>query len=115
LRATVRELFEHIAYKQAVREWRDSQRKDPFGDDDITPIYRSDEEAQKLVDTPVWTGDPELDAIEARETDPLKMGNLVEEYNEWIQQKKASAARRARKAPVSAPTGSRKSKRKHRG
>ena len=74
----MREALEWIAAANAVEELANEARKKQereqakykLGDTEVT--VRSDEEAQKLADTPHLTGDPEWDAIELAATDPSR-------------------------------------------
>ena len=96
LRLTTREALEHIAIKQALEEWKKKQRS---GADPDAPHHQYDtsEEAQSVADSPHWTGDAELDAIEAEETDPTRSGNLLDEFREWQQMKLGAVKKPKRK------------------
>lgn len=98
-RLTRREVLEQLALAQVIRDWREAQRKGHAGTpDNPSRSYQTDKEAQKLADTPHYTGDPEFDAVEAQETDPTKGGNLLDEYREWMEDKRRRAAGLKRKA-----------------
>jgi hypothetical protein len=56
---------------QALSEYRKNLQNDDEDVDDYdkgSKRIRTDEEARRIADTPVLTGDPELDAIELAET-----------------------------------------------
>ena len=87
---TVREAMEQILLHQALTEWRAEQRGSRRLDDDSPQAsYRTDEEAQRIASTPHWTGDPELDAIEAEETSSTKDDDIdfLKEYQDWMRGK----------------------------
>lgn len=86
-RLTVREAMEQILLHQALVEWRGEQRGRSVDDDTPQASVRTDEEAQKIASSPHWTGDPELDAIEAEETSHDRDVDFLKEYQDWIRGK----------------------------
>jgi hypothetical protein len=75
---TVREALEFIHASVALAEVTEDARKElakkrvrsKLGDTEVE--VRTDEEARKLADTPLLTGNPEWDAIELAATDPSR-------------------------------------------
>lgn len=88
---TAREALEQLQLAQAVKDWKKGRRSTD------EKSWQADEKSALIADTPHWTGDPELDAIEAQETNPAKGGNLIKEYEEWQREKRRRAGSRKSK------------------
>jgi hypothetical protein len=71
LSLTLREAAEQVFGMQAL-ERITAERSKVRDPDDPEFIDRNDDEARLIADTPHLTGDPEWDALELAETDPLR-------------------------------------------
>lgn len=85
LALTPREAVEEITLYQAMMEYRAKVSESYKNHDENNPYveHNTDEDAREAADTPIDTGDPELDAIEAAETDPDRDVNWLEEYKRY--------------------------------